>query len=133
MKRKLFLDDERLPYDSSWDVVRSFNSFVEYIERNGVPDIISFDHDLASEHYPGAGIELNPLPYDKYQHKTGYHAALWLLETGKIDQLKEAWVHSMNPVGRVNIMNVLMKARVETLYFVGWRQRQRILLPIHGA
>jgi len=62
--RKLFLDDIRSPKDAiglvpshmnqfywsnDWDVVRSHDEFVDFIEKNGVPDFVSFDHDLADE------------------------------------------------------------------------------------
>ena len=65
--KKLFLDDVRVPFDCAkymrpddlkymyedeeWDIVRTYNDFVGYIEHFGVPDLISFDHDLADEHY----------------------------------------------------------------------------------
>ncbi len=63
MGRYLFLDDIREPRDAfyytkelmfnlkSWDVVRNYNEFVDWVELNGLPDFISFDHDLADSHY----------------------------------------------------------------------------------
>jgi hypothetical protein len=105
--KKLFLDDEREPYDSSWDVVRSYTAFVKYIEENGVPDVISFDHDLAFEHYPfnqkdpGGG----KIPYSIYEELTGYHAAKYLIEKNLFPTL--AIVHSYNPVGAANIRDLL--------------------------
>jgi hypothetical protein len=104
--KKLFLDDVRRPPDSSWMVVRSYDAFVAYIQEFGVPDIISFDHDLAFDHYPFN--EENPgkdIPYDRYEEKTGYHCAKWLLENGY--ELKEWRVHSMNPVGADNIRKLI--------------------------
>ena len=62
-KRYLFLDDVRQVMDTfhytkhpvytedNWDVVRNYNEFCNYIQDNGVPALISFDHDLADEHY----------------------------------------------------------------------------------
>lgn len=51
--KKLFLDDVRtvsMVYpnasDDEFDVVRSYQEFVEYIMDNGLPDYISFDNDL---------------------------------------------------------------------------------------
>lgn len=52
--RKLFLDDERVPGDVTWislhdgpyDIVRSYDAFVAYVEEHGVADVISFDNDL---------------------------------------------------------------------------------------
>lgn len=109
LMKKLFLDDCRSIPDSSWDVVRSYKEFVEFIEKNGVPDIISFDHDLAFEHYPfseeSPGLEI---PYDKYTEKTGYDCAKWLIENDKLPT--KYFVHSMNPVGKANIEFVLSAA-----------------------
>ena len=59
----LFLDDYRMPidcasymyrknvdcriYHKEWNIVRSYWQFTKWIEQNGLPDFISFDHDLA--------------------------------------------------------------------------------------
>ncbi|GAB5526168.1 MAG: hypothetical protein Roseis2KO_40400 [Roseivirga sp.] len=50
---KLFLDDIRtidMVYPTEqvpeFDLVRSYEDFVSYIEENGLPDFISFDNDL---------------------------------------------------------------------------------------
>lgn len=95
--KMLFLDDVRNPPDSRWDVVRSYEDFVFYIEVNGCPDIVSFDHDLADAHYDME----SSIPYDSYKEKTGLHCARYLIE----HNLKPlGWVcHSMNPVGKANI------------------------------
>lgn len=110
--RKLFLDDTRNSPDNDWDVVRSYDEFVEYIETNGVPEIISFDHDLGEEHYRHylnscySGCDI---PYDQFEEKTGYDCAKWLVEVYK--RLPEFYrVHSMNPVGALNIKFVMTAA-----------------------
>lgn len=111
--RKLFLDDIRKPPDQTWDVVRSYTQFVAYIEANGVPDVISFDHDLAFEHYPLTEENPDPqkIPYEKYAEKTGYDCAKWLIESGY--EVKRWMVHSMNVKGAENIRFVLSKAGME--------------------
>jgi hypothetical protein len=122
--KRLFLDDVRNPIDCSlymrpaniyledWDVVRTYNEFIDYITKNGVPDEISFDHDLADEHY-------NPSMYESkekygkksesFREKTGYDCAKWLAEycIKNIIPMPKCYVHSMNPVGRENIQSVL--------------------------
>ena len=105
--RKLFLDDTRQAPDSSWDVVRSYREFVAYIEKHGVPDVISFDHDLHYEHcYPPSGdFAEQTIPYHLYKVKTGYHCAKWLIDKGY--KLKEWRVHSTNAVGGSNIERIL--------------------------
>ena len=105
--RMLFLDDspERKTPDG-WDRVWSYADFVEYISFYGVPKYISFDHDLGFEHYPLG--EQNPgakIPYSVYKEKTGYHAALYLVEHDMFPEV--AIVHSFNVVGAKNIIDLL--------------------------
>ena len=54
MKKLLWLDDFRNPvdyvvgdYDISW--VKKYEQFCTFINENGLPDIICFDHDLGEE------------------------------------------------------------------------------------
>lgn len=110
--RKLFLDDMRKPPDWTWDVVRNYQQFVRFITLNGVPDIISFDHDLGQEHYEVIDWDgklhdhLNgQIPYDKFTEKTGYDCAKWLVEGNLLP--KSYLVHSLNPVGAQNIKFVM--------------------------
>lgn len=39
--KKLFLDELRLPPDASWDIVRSYEDFVAYVESHGTPDVLT--------------------------------------------------------------------------------------------
>jgi len=110
----LFLDDFRQPNEAicfgskinysavDWVIVRNYGEFVSYIEKHGLPSIISFDHDLAYEHY---GMKLNT---NEYEEKTGYDCAKWLLEycaKNKMDP-PQYFLHSMNPEGRENIKSL---------------------------
>ncbi len=112
----LFLDDIREPKEVtwiqlppvSWAVVRSYAEFVEMIVQRGMPDLISFDHDLGMEHYRDYvknGLKTGKLDYDSYQEKTGYDCAKWLvdfcMETGKL--LPKYLIHSKNGIGAANI------------------------------
>lgn len=51
--RKLFIDDqagvERAIPQYDWDVARSSAEAIRYLEENGIPNVISFDHDLGGE------------------------------------------------------------------------------------
>jgi len=89
---KLFLDDIRNPEDDSWDIVRSYDEFVDYILKNGIPDVISFDHDLGR--------------FDYEEEKTGYDCAKFLaiyaMDNNHMNFINTR-VHSQNPVGRKNI------------------------------
>jgi hypothetical protein len=92
----LFLDDIRFPESvklvgpkSKVIICRSFDDAVWSINNYGMPDFISFDHDL------GEG-------------KTGYDFAKWLGDyimdnNMKIDSWFTYQVHSANPVGAKNI------------------------------
>ena len=97
---KLYLDDIRTP-DGSFHLVRNYEEFVEWIEKNGLPDLVSFDHDLAEIHYdPSTWTE-----GFEYSEKTGYSAATWLVEHCMYNKLEMPYcqVHSQNPVGSENI------------------------------
>lgn len=105
-KSVLYLDDMRTPLILGIDVVRSYDEFVWYVQNKPIPEFISFDHDLAFEHYPFE--ENRPglsIPYDTFKEKTGYHCARFIVE----NQIPmQYWaVHSFNVVGRVNIERVL--------------------------
>ncbi len=56
MRKSLYLDDVRTPTSTldgygPWQVVRSYDEFVHWIQTNGIPDMISFDQDLADERH----------------------------------------------------------------------------------
>lgn len=118
----LFLDDDanRIPQKlhwidlpwANWLIVRNYDEFVECIERNGIPLRVSFDHDLAENHYQEyhrANESDRKLNYDNYKEKTGYHCAIFLVEYC-IDHkvlIPEYTVHSMNHMGKLNIVSAL--------------------------
>lgn len=99
---KLFLDDIReveMVYPQEmvpeFDVVRSYEEFVSYIHKNGLPDFISFDNDL------GLDAVGNVAP-------DGYAATKWLVYESDLNlkNLKFA-VHSANPVAAEQIRGLL--------------------------
>ncbi|MCQ9636967.1 hypothetical protein MP478_10385 [Chryseobacterium sp. WG14] len=113
-KRLLFLDDIRYPVQAyhytkqdvflrkDWHIVRNYEQFVNRILEKGLPEMISFDHDLADENYLKTGSS-------EYAEKTGYECAKWLIEfcmDNSLD-LPKFYCHSMNPVGKDNIMSLL--------------------------
>lgn len=106
----LFLDDIRHPKDvllytaapknsvyasEGWQVVRSFDEFTSYITENGLPDLISFDHDL--------GLDENG-----EEAPSGYDCAKWLIDHVMDHQLPLPRIlcHSQNPVGKANIFSL---------------------------
>lgn len=126
MKTLLWLDDIRDPNDPVWKSyiktnpaeivwVKNFQEFTSYIESNDLPEIISFDHDLADEHYTPEKYwddYVSSKAYQEsqnYSEKTGHECAKWLVEycLDRSLPLPEYFVHSMNPVGRDNILSTL--------------------------
>jgi hypothetical protein len=118
MSYNLFLDDERLPHQVSWvqipqkevwAVVSSYEEFVLYITDWGIPKFVSFDHDLADEHY-GAMLRGDD---DYGTEKTGYDCAKWLVDKCVESDIKfpQYAVHSMNPVGSENITAYIENAK----------------------
>lgn len=124
----LWLDDARNPFidlegkvpkvkDSILEWVLSYEQFVQWIEKYGLPDIISFDHDLADEHYTPEYFWSNYEENKKYQEwrsetyqeKTGMDCAKWLVDycIDNDKELPEFYVHSANPVGADNIKGIL--------------------------
>jgi hypothetical protein len=115
---KIFLDDIRKPtdiyrdsVDSSWEVVKNYYQFVGKVRENFDKIIlISFDHDLADEHYKiGQPSGFTEFDYTKCKEKTGIDCAKWLIEYCMTNQknLPEYKCHSFNPVGKENILSLL--------------------------
>ena len=106
-KKFLYLDDIRVPKTSfiKWDIVRDFKSFREYILKNGIPDLISFDHDLADDHYHIPFEEWEVQPQRADMEETGFDCAKWLVSYCIEQQigLPEYIIHSANPIGAENI------------------------------
>lgn len=98
MKKGLFLDDERMPYDVTWlklpyvkwTIVRTVKQFESAYKAVDF-DVVSLDHDLQDF---AEGFE-----------QTGKHAAMLIVHLDDIGvkPLPEIIVHSMNPVGKENI------------------------------
>ena len=115
---KLFLDDIRTidmvyekSMESEFDIVRTYLDFVEYVQKNGLPDFISFDNDLGLDENG----EVAP---------DGYAAAKWLVYESKLDLRNLKFkVHSANPVASEQIRGLL------TNYIHHLKNEDYILLP----
>ena len=121
MSYYLFLDDVRsvqdvrsylaLPNipDDSWVIVRSHDQFVQTITDRGIPTFVTFDHDLAPEHY-GDGFPDRPkVDYTTYRYKTGMDCCKHLVEQciNENRPFPQYTVHSWNPVGSRNIISYI--------------------------
>lgn len=130
MKKLLWLDDIRNPHETNLDGikhwlvfspiqepyevtwVKSYNEFVAWIKRNGLPDGICFDHDLGMEVALNArskGMSKRKSRELKKLEKTGYDCAKWLVEYCMDNNYSlPLWnVQSANPVGKDNINGLL--------------------------
>ena len=123
----LFLDDFRNPHDcmsympyrigthaamytqQEWSIVKNYDEFTKWITLNGLPEMVSFDHDLADEHYsPAMCGDAADYPTE-FEEKTGLDCAKWLVDyciDNKLD-FPCFEVHSMNPVGSDRIRNYI--------------------------
>ena len=132
MKRyNLFLDDFRDPgvctdywtkwmpqnrslyTQGTWVVVRDYSEFVETVSKKFAegefPALISFDHDLADEHYGMISktdfLDLREYYESEDREMTGRDCAKWLVQfciDNDVD-LPDYWIHSMNPGGAERI------------------------------
>ncbi len=125
--KKLFLDDIRQPKDAcylvknpkiywedGWDIVKNYVEFCSWIKRNGLPSIVSFDHDLADIHYEVDFNDWNDNTAEQLGvEETGLDCAKWMvnycLDNGF--DLPEYHVHSANPAGKKNIQAYLDNAK----------------------
>lgn len=121
----IFLDDVRDPRDAFnymhdfiylkeyWVTVRSYDEFVKTIterfeKESEFPRVISFDHDLADEHYEQL-LNTDKVDYNKVTEKTGYHCVQWLINfciDNKIE-FPHYLLHTMNPVGKLNMSSLI--------------------------
>ena len=115
--KKLYLDDIRIPQTEGWDIVRNYDDFVAWIRLNGVPDEVSFDHDLGEDvakEKVANGMSKRKAREEKKYTKSGYDCAKWLVEyciKNNLPYLPEYNVHSANPVGKANIESYLSNAK----------------------
>jgi hypothetical protein len=118
----LFLDDFRIPQDAfdytkdprytarDWVIVHNYQDFVDTITEKymdgQLPELISFDHDLG---YEEESIDMTTPDYNNFGERSGYHCAKWLTDfcIDTDTKLPDYMVHSMNPVGRENILSLL--------------------------
>lgn len=133
MRTLLWLDDKRNPFKGTWVAeyapyfhkhkndteiiwVRSYREFITYIENNGLPSMVAFDHDLADEHYrkliEEGAYELDE--YDSFIEKTGYDAAKWLVDyvVENDETFPQYTVQSANPIGKENIIRYIRNAKI---------------------
>lgn len=90
---KLYIDDIRDPVSPGWVVARSSKEAIDHVKEYGVPNFISFDHDLG-------GTDTSRLFVN------------WLVdqlidETVTLPEDFQFSVHSANPVGSIWISETM--------------------------
>jgi len=90
-------------YNVKFVWVKNFYQFVDYIKKNGIPQFISFDHDLNNR---GGGDGLSD---EQKLENNGANCARWLVEYCRKNgcSLPRFYIHSANPRGSVEINKVL--------------------------
>lgn len=136
----LFLDDNRNPKDAyihpprgtsngrlvnmtslseasgipngSWDIVRSYQEFVDFIHEKGIPTVVSFDHDLTRECvdlYITDTMISGIIDYNNIPKRTGWHCAKYLKNhCEEINKpFPKYFIHSANEYGVENIKKLI--------------------------
>lgn len=115
---KIYLDDIRTPVDKSWIIVRNYNEFVKQILSLSSDDeyVISFDHDLADEHYTPKEYRDDYEASKTYQENKQYKEMTWNDCAKELVSIITRWwlkkpyicyIHSFNPVWADNIKRTL--------------------------
>jgi len=135
LKRFLFLDDVREVREAflwgenisllieskipayKWDIVRSYEEFVAYIQKNGIPDVVSFDNDLWDVAHEMAVNPLNEeltkqfqmIGWQDFKIKTGAHCAQYLVDACRAHgtPIPKYYIHTANSVARPIIRKIL--------------------------
>lgn len=94
MTYRMFIDDERFPPNDghNWNIVRSSDEAIGCVIMLGVPEFISYDHDLGGD-------------------DTSIRFIWWMIDAyldGRIDTFPVNYtIHSQNPIGARNIQELL--------------------------
>ena len=136
-KTLLFLDDIRNPFLNNYEPilrnlgvldykvvwVLNYDELVQWICEKGLPDFITFDHDLADEHYTPpkywndykASMVYQDKKSPDYKEKTGLDCAQFVIDycIEYKKKLPQYYSHSANPVGRDNIMKLMANYMVK--------------------
>ncbi len=97
---KIFIDDERMPPNADWVVVRDLDQLKEVLEQAKISgdkiETISFDHDLGQDE-------------NGQEKHDGYYIVQWLAEyypeliVGETENI----IHSANNIGRENMQKYI--------------------------
>lgn len=107
MNYSIFLDDERWPEhvtwvelpSTRWLVVRNYQQFKDNIQLRGMPEYVTFDHDLQDFY------SFDPESGECVEEHTGMSCLKWLVDYCQDHDmmLPVCFFHSMNPIGVKNM------------------------------
>ena len=102
-RNKKFYDGLLKNYHANFVWVKNLYQFIDYIEKNGIPQFVSFDHDLNNR---GGGEGLSD---EQKLNNNGVNCAKWLVNYCKKmgEPLPKFYVHSANPKHGPEINRVL--------------------------
>lgn len=103
LRNKSFYTDLMKQYKINFVWVKNLYQFIEYIEKNGVPEFISFDHDLNNR---GGGEGLSD---EQKLNNNGANCAMWLVKYCQKTHSKmpKFFIHSANDRGSEEINRIL--------------------------
>jgi len=102
-RNKQFYDNLLKQYNANFIWVKNIYQFIDYVEKNGIPQFVSFDHDLNNR---GGGEGLSD---EQKINNNGVNCAKWLVNYCKQNNqpLPKFYVHSANPKHGPEINRVL--------------------------
>ncbi len=120
-KKISLLEISKIP-EYKWDIVRSYEEFVKYIQKNGIPDVVSFDNDLWDVSHE---LAVNPtselltkqfqmIGWQEFEIKTGAHCAQYLVDACRAHgkPVPTYYIHTANSAARPIIREILENARI---------------------
>lgn len=115
LENKVPLDENQELYNINW--VINYEQFTQWINMYGLPDAISFDHDLGDAYFVPEEYWNSPEESEKFKEwknkfhkeKTGMDCAKWLVDycLNKKKSTPRIFVHSSNTVGANNILSLM--------------------------
>lgn len=99
----MFIDDERYPPNDGrmWVICRNKIDVEWYLETQGMPSFISFDHDLGEDQPTGYDIAKMLVDFDMASDEQD------IVYWGTLRHNFSYYVHSQNPIGKANIEGLL--------------------------
>lgn len=109
-EKKKLVDFSGIPA-GSWNIVRDYDQFIFKIKKYGIPLAISFDNDLAPQHYKDyqkAALS-GYFDWQFVQPKMGLHALTYILELCKKENKKipKIYIHTANHFARAEMERIL--------------------------